>query len=399
MKGMRILFTVVFFCVLVNAQGVNCDRVLVQNVTSENSNYVSHFAYLKIITQSNFEENRNTLNLIVPDIASGSYDDFNSKRNELLNKVQYTASVEASKSFLQLTLSPQQIQAWSDCVFANLGGLRIFSKRIDDLGIFDTQFRSTEATGKKHKFKAKFVNGIVASITPNEKGGLTIKKTKGQPNEVRFKLANGGNKIIAVQRVDPKKSITFIAEGAGLSRQAEVAPIPPPPPDSDNDGIPDYRDLCPNRPGRLANNGCPDIAIINNKIVGGTSGALWDGNLATNWNCSRVPPCSFEIQLNSPSKISSVELAPCFIPGEYTTEEGEIIGTKDNGTSVLIANINTPIQNGVYYSVNSNYGGDDIKKIQVNITCIRNPNRNIFGWTCKCACSWVSFYEVRIIGY
>jgi hypothetical protein len=401
MKKFAVLLLTLSMCALANAQSGECEKVLLQNVVIEQSDYTLNFSFMRLITKSTYEVNRNKLNAIVPGIANGSYEQFDSNRTEFFDKVNFHLNEKASRSFTQASLSQEQIDAWLQCVLHDRGGLLVFPKRIDEnTAVFNTFFTTVPPSGNNPRFRATITNGVLTESYNFETHAFV--KEKERRNVVDFRLKNGGNKIITVERVDPKRSIIVVVEGAGIATDAEVAPFPPPPPDTDGDGIYDYLDACPTRPGSKANHGCPDIAIINNKIKAGTSPNLWDGTLDHGYNCEHFAPCSVYMELNTPSLIQSIEIAPNRIPAaEVLVEEGEIIGTKSNGTQVKLADYSIPIINAQYFSVPSNYAGDDIIRVQINVNCIKSPARanSPFGFDCRCACSWVAFWEVRLIGY
>lgn len=96
--------------------GSICDSVLLDKTISvTNLTSQQQMSYISLVTQDTYESKKSSLNLLVPDIASGSWDAFNDKRTNYLNSKNFQLSTFESRQ--ELLIDPNTaINAWSDCI-------------------------------------------------------------------------------------------------------------------------------------------------------------------------------------------------------------------------------------------------------------------------------------------
>lgn len=95
---------------------MSCEDLLKFDVTAIASDYASQYAAFSYVNQQNYEEMKQKYSASVPEYFSGSFEQFNSKRNELTHLFQEAGLTSLSKSYYTRTLSPEGAKAYAICV-------------------------------------------------------------------------------------------------------------------------------------------------------------------------------------------------------------------------------------------------------------------------------------------
>ncbi len=107
------------------------------------------------------------------------------------------------------------------------------------------------------RWRAKFGLELDAAV------GVGLSRGYGTPDRARaifgVKYSSPEERRPARAPLPPSTTTTSTGSPLPPPHPRPPAPPPPPPPDRDHDGVPDADDRCPDKPGVVENQGCPDF--------------------------------------------------------------------------------------------------------------------------------------------
>lgn len=114
------------------ASVTNCDNVLLaKNVSSIKENRQTFSAWLSMINQNNYSENKSRYALDVPGYFNGDYADFSRHRERFQREEGSAFQSGQARSVLSSALPDDAIAAWRSCVVAHVNGVYAYPIRAD----------------------------------------------------------------------------------------------------------------------------------------------------------------------------------------------------------------------------------------------------------------------------
>ena len=101
-----------------DANPLDCDAVLVQQLTVDTARQTVDLDWLKLITKDNYEQTKHSAAASYAGYVgyfTGNYDDFNAKRERTFAAEHFTLNVDSARYSYTSHLDAKQIEAWLSC--------------------------------------------------------------------------------------------------------------------------------------------------------------------------------------------------------------------------------------------------------------------------------------------
>lgn len=116
---MKIAIAVTLLAVVTTATAQRAQECRPQDFFSTErvkNNLANEYSVLSIVSRDNYEEMKKGLSASIPDYFSGSYDEFQKKREKFFSYFESSSSFSSSSEFYRHSLSKEGAQAYAECV-------------------------------------------------------------------------------------------------------------------------------------------------------------------------------------------------------------------------------------------------------------------------------------------
>lgn len=94
----------------------SCDSVLVNRTNYSASSSSARLAWLKLVTEDNYEKAKMAGGASVADMFSGDFNSFSEKRRSYFQQESYEYTIDQARSDLQIGVPNEALEAWVECL-------------------------------------------------------------------------------------------------------------------------------------------------------------------------------------------------------------------------------------------------------------------------------------------
>ncbi len=197
----KLIIAVFFLLTLHSWSGAQtpCGEILIPSVEYRLLNQETKDAYLSLVTSDTYESAKRTASADVPGYFSGDYSEFKKKIASNVNILKFSNDRKLADVQFKSGISPEQVQAWSDCI-ANRPLILFPGRNMADKIFFQVKYNGAP--------------GASTLVTLSFSGG-PYNKAK----QASVTLPSGGTAAFELQRETPASTI-FVD---GKTQESQVA--------------------------------------------------------------------------------------------------------------------------------------------------------------------------------
>ncbi len=225
----KLLALVTVFCGLIGgarAEDVNCVVTLFKTAIHDNISKEDDVFFLDQVDQSNYEQVKNDLNVVVPEYFYGTWNQFKEKRDTYKRNLQLTTDQKYSRQYAISTLTPEGVTAYTNCLRALRGQTQLSlypaKAQFNDQDVtFVIDLKSPAQLAGPARIEVFGAKRLVSAPAPTDKVSVS-------QGVIHIEVLNLRDfRTFTVERQGPRAPLRITAEDSGLVADPpiEVGPV------------------------------------------------------------------------------------------------------------------------------------------------------------------------------